>query len=544
MNKTLSLTLCITSLLLTLFLAALDIVIVVTLYDTIGIKFHDFGNIGWLVTGYALSNAVFMLLWGRLAEILGTTECLMISVVIFEIGSLISALSNTMGTLIGGRVIAGFGGSGIESLAFVVGTSIVQENYRGIMITALAVSYVIAEGVGPFIGGAFNEHLSWRWCFYINLPIGAFAFISLAFCCASGGKWLSKKWLLSKINSITSYKYYEIFKASFWKKVFQILVFKLDMIGIILSSAGFTLLMLGLSFGGNNFAWNSSIIISFFTLGPILLILFCAYDFHILPLLGVHYKSKYARPLLTWKIASNAGIFTSSITGFFSCFAYELQSAYLVQLYQLVLKRNSMLASIHLWELSIPAMITTMATAYLNAKYGIIKPAIVFGVLCGIVGSGIFTLINGEISQSIGYSLLPGIAFGSIFQATLLSSQVQITPDDPDFQNKFIEVTAFNSFAKSLGFSFGGNIGAMIFTASLKNQLRSSNANLPQFTSIETLLAYRTENYDGPQSLLSQFINTAIHNVFYCALGCYALSFFFGVFTSSKKTSVSVKKQQ
>lgn len=274
------------------------------------------------------------------------------------------------------------------------------------------------------------------------------------------------------------------------------------------------------------------------------MLLFCAYDFHFLPLLGLHYDNKRIKPLLTWNIASNCGIFTSSITGFLSCFAYELQSAYLVQLYQLVFKKKPTLASIHLWELSIPAMIATMAIAYLNSKYGIIKPAIVFGVLCGIVGSGLFTLINGELSQSIGYSILPGIAFGSIFQATLLSSQVQITSDEPDFQNKFIEVTAFNSFAKSLGFAFGGNMGAMIFTASLKNQMRSSQLNIPQFTSVETLLAYSTEHYDGPQSSLSKFINTAIHDVFYCALGCYALSFFFGIFTSSKKTTISAKKQQ
>ncbi|CAI7088651.1 BBT_collapsed_G0014060.mRNA.1.CDS.1 [Saccharomyces cerevisiae] len=125
----------------------------------------------------------------------------MISVIVFEIGSLISALSNSMATLISGRVVAGFGGSGIESLAFVVGTSIVRENHRGIMITALAISYVIAEGVGPFIGGAFNEHLSWRWCFYINLPIGAFAFIILAFCNTSGEPH-QKMWLPSKIKKL------------------------------------------------------------------------------------------------------------------------------------------------------------------------------------------------------------------------------------------------------------------------------------------------------------------------------------------------------
>ncbi|CAI4544432.1 ATM_1a_G0025760.mRNA.1.CDS.1 [Saccharomyces cerevisiae] len=240
------------------------------------------------------------------------------------------------------------------------------------MITALAISYVIAEGVGPFIGGAFNEHLSWRWCFYINLPIGAFAFIILAFCNTSGEPH-QKMWLPSKIKKIMNYDYGELLKASFWKNTFEVLVFKLDMVGIILSSAGFTLLMLGLSFGGNNFPWNSAYISEYTSLGTI----------------NSSYDCNYGHSISKFKIWHHQ-------TG--NC----------------------------------------------------------FGVLCGIVGSGLFTLINGELSQSIGYSILPGIAFGSIFQATLLSSQVQITSDDPDFQNKFIEVTAFNSFAKSLGFAFGG----------------------------------------------------------------------------------------
>lgn len=156
--KGVSFFLCLLCLCVTLFLAALDIVICVTLYDTVGIKFNDFANVGWLITGYSLANAIATLLWGRLAAMIGLKSSLMYSIVIFEAGSLISALSSSMNMLIAGRIISGLGGSGIESLVFVIGTSIVSPKYRGIIITVLSVSYVIAEGVGPFLGGSFHRN--------------------------------------------------------------------------------------------------------------------------------------------------------------------------------------------------------------------------------------------------------------------------------------------------------------------------------------------------------------------------------------------------
>ncbi|AQZ11084.1 hypothetical protein BZL39_B10150 [Zygosaccharomyces parabailii] len=236
------------SLLLTLFIAALDIVIVVTLYETIGIKFNDFGNVSWLVTGYDLSNAIFMLSWGRVASLIGVKESLLISIIIFEVGSLISALSNSLGVLIGERVIAGFGGSGIESLVFVAGTSYVEEKYRGLTTSLLALSYVIAEGSGPFIGGLLTEKVSWRWCFYINLPIGAAAFVILLLC-SDSFQLASRGRCQTFWRVVRKYNYGKLLKSTYWKQIGITIVCELDILGILLSSSGFTLLMLGLSFG-------------------------------------------------------------------------------------------------------------------------------------------------------------------------------------------------------------------------------------------------------------------------------------------------------
>ncbi|SJM87691.1 probable protein SGE1 [Zygosaccharomyces bailii] len=543
--KGVSFFLCLLCLCVTLFLAALDIVICVTLYDTVGIKFNDFANVGWLITGYSLANAIATLLWGRLAAMIGLKSSLMYSIVIFEAGSLISALSSSMNMLIAGRIISGLGGSGIESLVFVIGTSIVSPKYRGIIITVLSVSYVIAEGVGPFLGGVFTETISWRWCFYINLPIGMLAFLILTFTHNSDEQISGFVKCRAVLNNIWNWNYSKLLTGDHWESVCKMLFFQLDIFGVLLSSTGFTLLMLALSFGGTTFPWTSGSLITLFILGPLLVLLFCVYDFHFLPWFSKQVRQMHAKPLLSWNIASNWGIISSSVAGLFSCFAYSLQSVFLVQYYQLVHNKGPTLASVHLWEFSIPASISAIIMGCLNASCGIIKPFMIFGVVCGVVGSGLLCLLTGysTLSESIGYCILPGVAFGCILQASMLSSQVQIPQDDFEYDHKFIEVTAFNAFAHAIGFSFGGNMGTMIFVTSVNNRLKNSNLHLPSFSTIDALISYRSSNYDGNNSPLAKVFTSSVQDVFYCALGCYALAFIFGMFTSSKKIEVSTKEE-
>ncbi|CUS20152.1 LAQU0S01e00144g1_1 [Lachancea quebecensis] len=536
--------LCVTSLCVTLFLGALDIVICITLYDTIGQEFNDFANVGWLMAGYNLPNALFMLLWGRIASLVGLKCSLMASIVIFEAGSLMAGAANSMGVLIGARVISGFGGSGIESLVYGVGTSIVEEKHRARVITVLGTAFMLAEGVGPFVGGGLAEHVSWRWCFYINLPIGGLALAALGWgynpAGRAPGRALAEFWVRAR-----AYPYGVLVQAQFWRRVAALAVFKLDLPGLALSSGGFALVMLALTFGGNQYAWGSATIVCMFVFGAGLLVLFMAYDFVILPHVGTRITGHAPMPLVPWRLAANVAVLTSSLCGFFNCFAFELQSIYLVQYYQLVVNKGPTLASVHLWQMSVPALVSVIGSAVVNERFGVVKPLIVAGVVMGLVGSGLLTLVGSDTSlgQSIGFSLLAGASFGCVYQLSLISSQLQIERCDADFHSRFIEVTSYNTFIKTLGFSFAGIVSTTVFTVSLRSLTESHRGLVPSFSTVEDIIRYRSENFDGRNSLLGKLLAKSVRNVFYCALVCSALSFVFGVFTSKRRTVITKEEE-
>ncbi|CAR23006.1 MDR family MFS transporter [Lachancea thermotolerans CBS 6340] len=531
---------CVTSLCVTLFLGALDIVICITLYDTIGQEFNDYANVGWLMAGYNLPNALFMLLWGRIASLVGLKCSLMASIVIFEAGSLMAGAANSMGMLIGARVISGFGGSGIESLVYGVGTSIVEEKHRARVITVLGIAYMLAEGAGPFVGGGLAEHVSWRWCFYVNLPIGGVALAALGWgynpAGRAPGRALARFWVRAR-----AFPYGTLLQAQFWRRAAALMVFRLDIPGLALSSGGFALVMLALTFGGNQYAWRSATIVCMFVFGAALLALFMLYDFVVLPRVGARIAGYEPLPLVPWRLAANVPVLTSSLCGFFNCFAFELQSIYLVQYYQLVVNKGPTLASVHLWQMSLPALVSVIASAVVNERFGVVKPLVLAGVVMGFVGSGLLTLVRSDttLGQSIGFSVLAGASFGCVYQLSLISAQLQVERDDPDFHARFIEVTSYNTFIKTLGFSFAGIVSTTVFTVSLKNLASSHSASVPSFSTVEDLIRYRSENFDGRNSLLGRLLAKSVRNVFYCALVCSALSFLFGLFTSKKRTDIT-----
>ena len=156
---------CILSVFLCLFLFALD----------------GFDRIGWLSSGFLLSTAVLVPSWGKVAMVFGRKITMYAAILIFEAGSLMCALSNNMNTLIGGRVLAGVGGGGVQSLSFVITSEVVPIERRPFAMAAMGCTFAVASVLGPLVGGAFTDNVSWRWCFYINLPIGAVAAIALFF---------------------------------------------------------------------------------------------------------------------------------------------------------------------------------------------------------------------------------------------------------------------------------------------------------------------------------------------------------------------------
>lgn len=174
--KDLKLAACLASLTLTLLITALDVLIVGTIIDSVAAEFGDYAKTGWLVTGYSLPNTVLSLLWGRFATRLRFRSSVVCSIIVFEVGSLVSAaLANSMNMLIAGRVVAGIGGSGLQTLCFIIGCTMVGERSRPLVISLLRCAFAVSSVAGLFSGWAFTTHVTWRWYFYINLPIGGLA---------------------------------------------------------------------------------------------------------------------------------------------------------------------------------------------------------------------------------------------------------------------------------------------------------------------------------------------------------------------------------
>lgn len=527
------------SLTLVLFLAALDILIMSASIEVISEQFNDYSKSGWIVSGYSLPEALLTLLWGRFATIFGFKLSLLLSILIFETGSLISAVSNSMNVLIGGRVVAGIGGSGIQSLCFVIASTLTTERSRGVAISVLSCAYAVAAVASPFMGSAFTTHVTWRWCFYINLPIGglAFAVLVLTYKPHEGN---SARSIVSVLKSCCEFGTARLFSKDLYLKMFNELVFGFDFIGFIFCSVGFILFRLGLTFGGDKYTWSSGAIIVYFVVGVTISVAFLLYDFMVFPKFGRVRKNASFRPLVPWSVVSRPGIATAVAANFLMCVAYSAQVVYIIQFFQLVRGSDAWRASIHVVALEIPDIITVAISGAISRMTGHVKPIIFVGIIAGLVGAGLLTLLDNDSGSSkhIGLLILPGVAFGAMLQGSLLSCQLQIPKDSASFMPDFVSTTTVHTFSISLGMSFGSVLATMVFGTSLHNKIASSGFEFLSTKSVDELVSYRIQNFDGTRSGLGYIFGNSIKNVFWMALGLCALAFIFGIFTSNEKLNL------
>ncbi|SCV02323.1 LAMI_0G17876g1_1 [Lachancea mirantina] len=526
---------CFGSLALSLFLAALDILIVGTIMETVAAKFNGYSLTGWLVTGYNLPNALLSLLWGRLATVWGFKASMLLSIVVFEIGSLVAALAKSMNMLIAGRVVAGFGGSGIQTLCFIILSTLVTDRTRGTAVSILSCAFAVASIVGPFLGGAFATHVTWRWCFYINLPIGGLAFVVflLSYNPDRENTYENFKILMNRVRRAP---YNEVLKPSFYFKLYRAVVFKFDFIEFALCSAGFTLILLGLTFGGNRYSWSSGSIIAYFVVGILLVIASLIYDFVVFDRIKPNTEHIPYMPLLSWRVISKPGVLIPNIATFCTCFAYNCQIVYIVQYFQLVWGDSPWKASVHLIAPVIATVISLVFCGAILKNTGQVKAVLVLGGIIGAVGSGILTLLspNSNNSAKIGLLILPGVSFGCIQNGAMLSSQIQIPKDHPLFKFDFISVTTFNAFTKMLGTAFGGILSNTVFTTSVHNQLSKIQPPSAHSSSVDELISYWYTNYGGRDSKEVHIFMKAIKDVFWMGLGLAALATIACIFSSNK----------
>ncbi|KAB8596114.1 hypothetical protein FH972_025823 [Carpinus fangiana] len=163
------------------FLAAIDITIITTALPTISEHFHSTAGYTWIGSAYLLAVAASTMLWGKISDIFGRKPVLLIANMIFFVGSLIAALSINIGMLITARAIQGLGGGGLVVLVNICIGDLFSPRRRGAYYGIIGGVWAIASSLGPILGGAFTQKVSWRWCFYINLPLDGMAFIIIFF---------------------------------------------------------------------------------------------------------------------------------------------------------------------------------------------------------------------------------------------------------------------------------------------------------------------------------------------------------------------------
>ena len=164
-------------LMLVVFIATLDQTIVATALPGIGAALHDPAGAPWIATAYLLTSAVSTLILGKLGDIYGRKRVLAFSVVIFLIGSMLSGIANSMTLLIAARALQGIGGGGLNPLVQAITGDLVPARFRARYQAYLGVVATLAVVGGPILGGIFTDEESWRWIFFINLPVGLAALV-------------------------------------------------------------------------------------------------------------------------------------------------------------------------------------------------------------------------------------------------------------------------------------------------------------------------------------------------------------------------------
>ena len=402
------------------FLAALDVTIITTALPTISEAFHSTAGYTWIGSAFLLANAASIPSWGKISDIFGRKPMLLFANVIFMVGSLVAALSNSIGMLIAARAVQGIGGGGLIILVNIVIADLFSLRNRGAFYGMIGAVWAIASSIGPIIGGAFTQSVTWRWCFYINLPLDGIAFFILLF-------FLDIKTPRTPII--------EGLKA-------------IDWVGSLTIVGGTLMFLFGLQFGGVSQPWDSAEVLCLLIFGVLLWVVFGIWEwkFAVYPMMPMGIFSSVSK-------AATLGVV------FFHGFVFISGSYYLPLYFQAIRGAGPIASGVDLLPTAIALAISSVGTGVFVKKSGMFLPPIYFGLFMMTLGYGLFIDFDAHTTWTklIIFQIIAGLGIGPLFQAPIIALQAHINPRDIG------TATATLGFVRQLATSSSVVIGEVVF---------------------------------------------------------------------------------
>ena len=419
-------------LMLGMLLAALDQTIVSTALPTIVGELGGLDHLSWVVTAYLLTSTAATPMFGKISDLYGRKRLFQFAIAAFLVASALAGLAQNMGQLIAFRALQGIGGGGLIAMAQVIIGDVVSPRERGRYMGYIGAVFAVASVAGPLAGGFFVDHLSWRWVFYINLPFGLLALVVT--------------------NSVLNLPFRRVEHS-------------IDYLGAVLLVGGITCVVLITTWGGTEFAWGSSVIVSLAVVGAATLVGF------------VLQERRSSEPILPLRLFRARIFNVSSSVGFIVGLTMFGAIVFLPVFLQVVVGASATNSGLLTLPLILGLLVTSVATGRAITALGRYRVFPIAGTAVMGLGMYLLSLMDSTTSRTTAslYMLVLGAGIGLVMQVLVLA--VQNSVEHRDLGIATSSVTLFRSL--------GGAFGTSIFGAILASRLTFYLPRLvPGFSSV------------------------------------------------------------